>query len=184
MSCHDNMTLWDILTLSCPDSTAEELLMRNRLGIGVLMISQGTPFWQAGEEMLRTKGGDHNSYMSGDAVNNINWDVLSAGSNEYAAMEYYQGLIEMRKAYEIFRSTDSSVVSFTDLPDGALVVSFKDAKGNEALAVINPTAEAISHTLAGEWKLIVDATRSGSEVLSVETGTISVAACSIMIFVK
>ena len=184
MSCHDNMTLWDILKLSCPDSTAEDLVIRNRLGIGVLMVSQGTPFWQAGEEMLRTKDGDHNSYNASDAINNINWEVLTATSNETAVMQYYKGLIEMRKAYEIFRSTDSTILTFEKLSGGALAVTYADANGKEALVLINPAAEAMAYTLEGEWNLIVDATRSGSEVLSVESGKISVAACSIMVFVK
>ena len=184
MSCHDNMTLWDILELSCPDSTVEDLLIRNRLGIGVLMVSQGVPFWQAGEEMLRTKDGNHNSYNASDAINNINWDVLTADSGEYAMMEYYKGLIEMRKAYEIFRSNDSTILTFGKLPAGGMTVSYKDANGNEALVLINPAAKADTFTLEGEWKLIVDATRSGSEILSTESGEVTVAACSIMVFVK
>ena len=184
MSCHDNMTLWDILELSCPDSTVEDLLIRNRLGIGVLMVSQGVPFWQAGEEMLRTKDGNHNSYNASDAINNINWDVLTADSGEYAMMEYYKGLIEMRKAYEIFRSNDSTILTFGKLPAGGMTVSYKDANGNEALVLINPAAKADTFTLVGEWKLIVDATRSGSEILSTESGEVTVAACSIMVFVK
>ena len=184
MSCHDNMTLWDILELSCPDSTVEDLLIRNRLGIGVLMVSQGVPFWQAGEEMLRTKDGNHNSYNASDAINNINWDVLTADSGEYAMMEYYKGLIEMRKAYEIFRSNDSTILTFGKLPAGGMTVSYKDANGNEALVLINPAAKADTFTLKGEWKLIVDATRSGSEILSTESGEVTVVACSIMVFVK
>ena len=55
----------------------------NKLGAAILMISQGTPFWQAGEEMLRTKDGDENSYKSSDAINNINWSVLAEGTREY-----------------------------------------------------------------------------------------------------
>lgn len=191
MSAHDNNTLWDKLAISNASDTVDARLAMNRLGIGIVMIAQGTPFWQAGEEMLRSKpdasdatGFNENSYNASDAVNNIVWDALVPGSNEYAMMEYYKGLIEMRTVYEIFRSNDSTILTFGKLPGGGMTVSYVDANGNEALVLINPAAEADTYTLEGEWKLIVDATRSGSEVLSVESGEIAVAACSIMVFVK
>ena len=184
MSCHDNMTLWDTLKISCPDSTEEERIARNRLGIGVLMVSQGIPFWLAGEEMLRSKNGNHNSYNASDAINNLNWEVLTPDSVEYAMMQYYKGLIEMRKAYEIFRSNDSTLVTFDDLPGGGLVVSYGDSKKTEALVLINPSDAAVSYQLKGSWKLIVDATHSGSKVLRRESGTISVAPCSLMVLVN
>ena len=191
MSAHDNNTLWDKLAISNPSDTVEARLAMNRLGAGIVMIAQGTPFWQAGEEMIRSKpdatdetGFNENSYNASDAVNNIVWDALVPGSNEYAMMEYYKGLIEMRKAYEIFRSNDSTILTFGKLPAGGMTVSYKDANGNEALVLINPAAKADTFTLEGEWKLIVDATRSGSEILSTESGEVTVAACSIMVFVK
>ena len=191
MSAHDNNTLWDKLAISNASDTVEARLAMNRLGAGIVMTALGTPFWQAGEEMIRSKpdasdstGFNENSYNASDAVNNIVWDALVPDSNEYAMMEYYKGLIEMREVYEIFRSNDSTILTFGKLPGGGITVSYKDANGNEALVLINPTAEADSFTLDGEWKLIVDATRSGRETLSVETGEISVAACSIMVFVK
>ncbi len=61
MSAHDNNTLWDKLLLSNPTYSDEMRNDMNNLGAAILMISKGTPFWQAGEEMLRTKGGDENS---------------------------------------------------------------------------------------------------------------------------
>lgn len=191
MSAHDNNTLWDKLAISNSDNTVEERLAMNRLGAAIVMISQGTPFWQAGEEMLRSKpdangshGFNENSYNASDAVNNIVWDALVPGSDEYAMMEYYQGLIEMREAYEIFRCNDSSILTFGELAGGGLTVSYVGADGSEALVLINPTDHAASHTLTGEWNLIVDGTRAGSEILSTESGEVTVDACSIMVFVK
>ena len=174
MSCHDNLTLWDTLKLSCPDSTDEERMARNRLGIGILMISQGTPFWLAGEEMLRSKKGNHNSYNASDCVNNLDWEALTPDSQEYAMMQYYKGLIEMRKAYEIFRRDDSTLLTFEELPGGGLAVSYGDGADKEALALINPSDRAVVYPLKGQWKLIVDGTHAGSEVLRRESGKISV----------
>ena len=185
MSCHDNMTLWDILTLACPDDDVETLMARNRLGIGVILTSQGTAFWQAGEEMLRTKNGDHNSYNSGDAINNINWDVLTAESNEYAMMRYYKGLIEMRKAYGIFRSDGSDVtITFESMDGGVLVASFTASDGSKAMVILNPTDAAVSYTLEGEWNLVANGTQAGAETISTESGVVSVEAMSILVFVQ
>ncbi len=187
MSAHDNHTLWDKLAIANKDNTLEERLAMNRLGAAIMMISQGTPFWQAGEEMLRTKDGDHNSYKSSDEINNIKWDVLTADSDEYAMMQYYKGLIEMRKAYEIFRGTSeegSVKVSFGKLSGGGMTVSFEDGQGNKALVLVNPTAKAASYTLDGEWKLVANGTHAGSEVIKTESGKVSVDACSVLIYVN
>ncbi len=187
MSAHDNHTLWDKLEIANGDNTLQERLAMNRLGAAIMMISQGTPFWQAGEEMLRTKDGDHNSYKSSDAINNINWDVLTADSDEYAMMLYYKGLIEMRNAYEIFRgiSEEGGVkVTFGKLLGGGMTVTFEDGQGNKALVLINPTAKADTYTLEGEWKLVADGTRAGSGVLASETGDVTIEGISIRIYVN
>ena len=53
----------------------------NNLAAAFTMLSQGVPFLQAGEEMLRTKPGkkggfDENSYRSSDKVNALKWATL------------------------------------------------------------------------------------------------------------
>ena len=185
MSCHDNMTLWDILELSCPELSVEERVARNRLGIGIVMTAQGVPFWQAGEEMLRTKDGNHNSYNASDAINNINWEVLTASSHEYATMLYYKGLIQMRNAYSIFRSTGSDVtVSFEALPGGGLAVTYQGSDGSQAIVLINPTETADTYTLSGDWNLVATGTQAGSDVIATETGSVTVEAFSIRVYVK
>ncbi len=73
VSCHDNHTLFDRLALSAPEAPRETLIAMNRLAAAFSMLSQGVPFFQAGEELLRTKPGqkelfDGNSYRSGDKV--------------------------------------------------------------------------------------------------------------------
>ena len=182
MSAHDNNTLWDKLMLSNPNNTDEERARMNRLGAAILMISRGTPFWQAGEEMLRTKGGDENSYQSSDRVNNIDWSVLKESTLEYDTMLYYKGLIGMRKAYAIFY--DNEEISHVDLGNGAVAVTYGGSAGKAALAVINPNGAAISYTLDGEWNLVADSTRAGRTVLARENETVTVDAVGIRIYVN
>ncbi len=181
MSAHDNNTLWDKLLFSASNSSDDERNRMNNLGAAIIMISKGTPFFLAGEEMLRTKGGDENSYKSDDSVNNINWSVLKHGSREYITALYYKGLIEMRKAYRIF--TDSKTeINFTELANGMLLVDFNNANGIKAKAVINPYKTPLSYTLDGEWNLVATQDLSGSSVIVKESGQITIPAIGIKIY--
>jgi pullulanase len=182
MSAHDNNTLWDKLLLTNPDDTDAQRIRRNKLGAAILMTSQGTPFWQAGEEMLRTKGGDENSYKSSDAVNNIDWSVLKEESDHYQMMLYYKGLIEMRKAYSIFRG--DAEISHEVLANGALAVTFVDAAGGKALVLLNPSNFALTYTLDSEWNLVADGERAGAAVLASESGNITINAFGLKIYVN
>jgi pullulanase/glycogen debranching enzyme len=42
-------------------------------------LSQGVPFFMAGDEILRSKSADRNSYNSGDWFNRIDWTMKSNG---------------------------------------------------------------------------------------------------------
>ena len=177
MSAHDNHSLWDKLALSNGADSPEARAQMNRLGAAILMISRGTPFFQAGEEMLRSKDGDENSYKSSDAVNNIRWDTLIPDSEAYRTVEYYRGLIAMRRAYHVFRYGE---VSFADLGEGRMEIRF----GHSALAVINPTGDAFRYTLDGEWNLVADEAAAGAGVILREQGEVIVEPISIRIYVK
>ena len=102
MACHDNNTIWDKLLESNPEASDEERYAMNRLGEEILMLSKGIPFMLAGEEFLRTKQGDHNSYMSSDEINNLDWDSLVPGSLQMRMHDLMKELIALRKANAFF----------------------------------------------------------------------------------
>ena len=183
MSAHDNNTLWDKLLLSNPDDSVEARLAMNRLGASMLMISKGTVFFQAGEEMLRTKDGDENSYKSNDAINNINWSVLGEGTDEYEMMLFYKSLIEIRKTYDIF-TNPVTAVSASTLADGRVEIVIDNHMGEKALIIANPTAESFDRTLSSEWYMLSD----GETVLDGEPvlceGSVSIGAYSAVILVN
>jgi pullulanase len=156
----------------------------NNLGAAIVMISKGTPFWQAGEEMLRTKDGDENSYKSSDAINNIDWSVLQEGSREHTTMLYYKGLIEMRKTFSIFTDTDVQVIKAEEVGSGILAVTFDDGKGGQALVLINPQSANLPYTLEGEWNLVADASAAGSAVLARESGSVTVESLSVRVYLN
>ena len=183
MSAHDNNTLWEKLILSNGDNTVEERLAMNRLGATLLMISKGTVFFQAGEEMLRTKDGDENSYKSSDAINNIDWSVLKEGSNEYEMMRYYQELIRARQEYAIFRTLNTAVIANTSYGEGRVAITLDNHAGGKALIVSNPTGEAMTYNVSGNWHMIVN----GVDVMDAPeavTGSITVPAYTAVVFVN
>ena len=188
MSAHDNNTLWDKLQLSNGSDSDADRNKMNNLGAAIIMVSKGTPFWQAGEEMLRTKptedgGFDHNSYMSSDEVNNIDWSVLDGESRQYQTMVYYKGLIEMRKAFGIFSDNDT-VITAEKLNSGVVILTYSDGNGGEAKVVINPHKQTLPITLEGNWNLVANGEQAGSTVITTETGSVNADAVSIRVYVN
>jgi pullulanase-type alpha-1,6-glucosidase len=78
IEAHDNETLFDKIQYAAPAgaSIKERVRMQN-LGISIVMLSQGVPFFQAGQDLLRSKSFDRNSYNSGDWFNRLDWTYRS-----------------------------------------------------------------------------------------------------------
>ncbi len=71
---HDNATVFDSLVYKMPGSTSREHRARaQHLGNAFVAFSQGVAYFHAGQEMLRSKSMDRNSYDSGDWFNRIDW---------------------------------------------------------------------------------------------------------------
>ena len=169
MSCHDNRTLWDILANVEPKLTNDQKLAANRLGASLILMSKGTPFFLAGEEMLRTKGGDHNSYNSSDAVNNIDWDALTTDSDAYAMMLYYKDLIALRKANPWLYN---SAVAGEVLEGSAIAASFTEDGKLVGYLVANPNEAPMTVDLPeGTFEALWGATGDFTSSLTVEAKT-------------
>lgn len=184
MSCHDNLTLWDKLSLANGRNTVEERLSMNRLGATIVMMSFGTPFMQAGEEMLRSKACDSNSYKSSDSINNISWDSLTPESNQYKMAMYYKGLIALRKSSPLFTSPSGVTQTFDiDSKTGIMSVLYS-LDGATAMMILNPTASAIDYTIDGAWNVYVDGINAGTSVLSLASDLVSVPGYSAVVLMK
>jgi pullulanase len=74
ISAHDNQTLFDINQYKLPIETGLSDRVRvNNLGLALVGLAQGVPFFHAGEDILRSKSFDRNSYNSGDWFNRLDW---------------------------------------------------------------------------------------------------------------
>lgn len=75
---HDNETLFDISNYKNPLSTsmADRVRVQN-MGLSLVALSQGVPFFHAGMDLLRSKSMDRNSFNSGDWFNAMDWTGAS-----------------------------------------------------------------------------------------------------------
>jgi len=133
VSCHDDMCLVDRLRASVPNITTDELIRLDLLAQTAVFTSQGVPFMQAGEEMLRDKRGVHNSFSSPDSVNRLDWQNLDRYPMVFA---YYKNLIALRHHHPAFRMGDAEMVRkhLQFLPSGNAMVAFvlKDNAGGDS----------------------------------------------------
>ena len=199
VSCHDNNTLWDRFTNSCPDATDEEKAAMTKLASSVVFTSQGIPFFLGGEEMCRTKplaNGklDSNSYKSPDSTNSVKWDTLS--SNLVSGVSnYYKGLIEFRKAHPSLRLTttedvNNSIKFSEDVGDNVVAyeVSGKPngEKADSIFVAYNANKEDVQVKLpkSDKWQVCVNGEKAGTDVIETINGdTVTVKAQSTMVLV-
>lgn len=190
-SCHDNHTLWDRLQISNPGLSENTRERMHRLALAIVLTSQGVPFLHAGTEMLRTKGGEENSYKSPDSVNAIDW---SRKAKHLKTHDFVKKLIALRKAHQSFRLRSTEAIqehlSFLPTEDEWLVAyEIKDVRGDNWQHIIvayNGHDRLAQVKLPeGNWKMVL----SGSEVNSKGIGSATsrvadVAPYSALIMVK
>ena len=194
VSCHDNNTLFDRIALSVPEAPVDIRVRMNNLGAAFVIMAQGVPFFQAGEEMLRTKpdgkgGWVENSYASPDSVNAIKWNTLNDPTVAHTC-DYYRGMLAFRKAHPSLRLTERAEVLETVTPihlDNPYAVAFgiRNEKDVPMIAVFNAGLHSQTVTLpAGKWGVCINADKAGTEVLQVLEGTASAEGLSALVLVK
>lgn len=73
---HDNQTLFDINVFKLPrDTSPRERARVQLLALALNAFSQGTAYFHAGGELLRSKSLDRNSFDSGDWFNRLDWSA-------------------------------------------------------------------------------------------------------------
>ena len=190
VSCHDNNTLFDRIALAAPDSPKEQHIRMNRLAAAFCILSQGVPFFQAGEEMLRSKplrkgGFEHNSFKSPDSINSLKWSCLD--DLEYQkTLEYYKGLIAFRKTHAGLRLSTREQVwkQIHPIPcSNPHVVAFLvDEEESRHLIAFNADTQAVSITLPeGKWKAYIRDDIAGTKPLCDLGGSVSISPISALV---
>ena len=133
VSCHDDLCLTDRLRATVPNISDDELIRLDLLAQTAVLTSQGVPFLLSGEEMLRDKKGEHNSYRSPDSINRFDWNNLKRYPQVF---DYYSKLIALRKAHPAFRMGKAEEVRknlvFLDAPEGVVAFQLKNNAGGDS----------------------------------------------------
>jgi len=171
---HDNMTLFDKLWAVNSQTSRAAVAKQSRQIASLLFLAQGTPFIQAGQEFLRSKDGDPNSYRSPDSVNSIKWGERA---KEATTVAYYKGLIALRKAHPAFRQSSPTVIAkivkFLSAPNDVLAYSIdgKAVKDSWATIVVasNPNASAKKVVLPAKATWLVKVLNDKAGVATLQT---------------
>jgi len=164
VSCHDNNTLWDRISISAKDASEAEKIKMDKLANAIVLTSQGIPFIHAGAEFLRTKNGEDNSYNLPDSVNELDWNR----KHQYIdVFNYYKDLIAFRKTHKALRMTSADEIRqnlkmYEDLGfnmKNGTIAYMIEAKAagdisSRLIVLINPARIPQKFQLpAGDWRL-------------------------------
>ena len=197
VECHDNYTLYDklVISLICPDDdmtplgddklknfyksadelTAEqlaELKKQNKLCAALVFLAQGTPFINGGQEFMRTKKGDHNSYKSDDEINQIDLSFKTTNSDVYNT---YKALIQIRKDFTAFTNAKNAICKAARDENnegivGILKYTVEGSNGNFAV-YINANAESSTVKDGQKGYLVSINEKDGSYSIATEEGS-------------
>jgi pullulanase len=189
VSCHDNHTLFDKLSISRPDASADEIKAMHKLANAIVLTTQGTPFLHAGVEMMRTKGGEHNSYNKPDDINQIDWNWKVTNRDVF---NYYQSLIALRKAHPAFFMPTADMVrenlSFVKSEPGLIGFQISnnanDDSWKDILIYYNAKTQEANIDLDGQWQIAVQGDQIDANGLSTATNSAIIPATSMFIAFK
>ena len=149
--CHDNYTLFDKLVYSTiaplsgefaekfksaydavmADKNKLELIKKEeKLAAAYVLLSQGTPFINGGQEFMRTKKGNPDSYAADkkggvfwDSIDDCNAIDLKMKKTYSDVYDVYRGLIALRRNYNAF--TDGTKSTAKTLAKGVTLYNAK-----------------------------------------------------------
>ena len=192
VSCHDNHTLFDRIALAAPEAPVDVLVKMNNLAAAFTILSQGVPFFQAGEEMLRTKPSrkerfDHNSYRSPDRVNSLKWEDLDKELYQ-KNVAYYKGLLQFRKAHPSLRLSTKKEVAQKVHPiryPNPHVTAFQvEEQDLELMIIFNADTRSVYVPLPdGHWDIMIRDDIAGTVPLCSAEAAVQVPDISTMVLV-
>ena len=169
VSCHDNHTLWDKLTITTGDEA--ERRKQNKLSAAIYMSCLGRVFIYSGEEYLRTKNGEHNTFNMPIGLNKMDWELTEKNKD---MVSFYKELIGLRK--EMTGLCDKSYAARDNITtfvkeEGLLGVKVANKETSlvkpvykEALIIFNANKEEKTVTLPeGKYKLLINTVKKNNE---------------------
>ncbi|MGA2683538.1 MAG: type I pullulanase [Verrucomicrobiota bacterium] len=187
-SVHDDLCLWDKLRLSTTDAPEALRINMDKLAAGIVLTAQGVPFIHAGDEFLRSKNLNPNSYNDNNPlVNPIDWSFKDRHKDVF---NFYRGLIALRRAHPAFRMTDRARVDEAlefapAVPENLVEYVLKNyANGDDwktILVIYNGNPEPRDLTVTGDWIIVANDQAAGTETLATAGNKIHVAPFSLVV---
>jgi type I pullulanase len=189
---HDNLSLADKLTASVKGVSPAGVAQLSQFASSVAFLAQGVPFLQAGQEFLRSKNGNENSYNADDATNSLKW---STKVKYVATTKYYQGLFALRAAHPAFRMSTTAQVKanlkFLKTTNDVIAYTLngkavKD-KASTIVVIHNPNPGAAIVTLPNKkkWAIVVKGGVAGTKTIeSITASKVTVAGQTTMVLTQ
>ncbi len=137
VTCHDNYTLYDRIKaagIKDEDTVKKMAVLAN----SVVFTSNGTTFMLAGEEFLRSKSGDKNSYESSYKVNELDYSLKITNAGVLAV---YKKLIEFKTTCSGLHLEEKEIAAnyvVTALNNGsAFQIDVKDAANGREYRIVH-----------------------------------------------
>ena len=172
VTCHDNYTLYDriIATGKFNKDDEENIAKMNVLANAVVMTSLGTSFMLAGEEFLRTKGGDHNSYTSSYEVNELDYSLKVKHLDMFEA---YQKLISLKQNLDglhFGKENATQIQPKYNSSNSMISYTVPDVTNNKEYLIIHVNGLGCNEELdLSEYTLYYSTTSGMDKVLSANT---------------
>lgn len=159
---HDNWTMFDKLrgTRTLVWASDDDIAKRHTLATSLQYVGRGILFLHAGQEFLRTKYGDENSYRSPDSINCFDYDRAATYANE---TKFVRDLNRFRRKYQWMRESDyEQIKSSSHLVHAeGLHLSFRVTDGfgknRDAIVLVNANCNHWSHPVtAGKYRVHIN----------------------------
>lgn len=182
LESHDDHTLGDFIRIGLGEVNEHQRIFdtnknvrltprqmaSNKLAALYLFTSQGPVMIHEGQEFARSKviaetsipdenfgKIDHNSYNKDNETNYIDYGHATLNSE---LLEYYRGLIRIRKQYTAFRAGEEAKLFFHDSNDPFLLIYNLNYQGEYFVVGLNgnPYQQYEINRPHGNWNLLVD----------------------------
>ena len=166
VTAHDNYNLRDKIVkwAETTGNSGNSAYLRRiqQYANGIVLTSQGIPFIYGGEEIMRDKKGDKNSFKSPDSVNQFDWSMKVTNADIF---NYYKDLMSVRKANPALRLTTWEAINqnvSTTTPAAAVVVNYIKSGNNggtnwpDTVVIMNSGSNYTYALPAGNWKVAME----------------------------
>ena len=169
VECHDNNTFYDKLLACQPHEATTFHHRRIIFATSLILLADGIPFFHMAQEVAGSKQGDHNSFQSGDKVNQFRYQWVEERS---WMVQAFKDLISLRKSLRKLGngSWSKNNLRFQTLDHGAWQVTYQ-FKEKQFIVFFNPSlhqiqlpAEVLHKTVVFDGEKIINGPLSFSHL--------------------